>query len=85
MILKYSKIVDGNDDKYAYNELKKSWLTYKNKCDDFDNYINSNNIKLAGDILEHSYNNFIDMDAKVNNLYKVKCWIHEKKQQKSII
>ncbi len=82
LILKYSKIVDGNDDKYAYNELKKSWLTYKNKCDDFDNYINSNNIKLAGDILEHSYNNFIDMDAKVNNLYKVNVGYTQKNNKK---
>ncbi len=34
-------------------------------------YINSNNINLAGDILEHSYKNFIDMNDKVNSLYKV--------------
>ncbi|WP_146154852.1 HAMP domain-containing methyl-accepting chemotaxis protein [Photobacterium kishitanii] len=82
LILKYSKIVDGNDDKYAYNELKKSWQTYKNKCDDFDSYINSNNINLAGDILEHSYKNFIDMNAKVNSLYKVNVGYTQKNNKK---
>ncbi|WP_256383161.1 methyl-accepting chemotaxis protein [Photobacterium toruni] len=69
IIFKYSKIVSGTDDNNAFNALIKSWKNYKSKAIDFTN--NYNNSNLSGDILEHSYKDFIDVENKANSLYEI--------------
>ncbi|SKA50267.1 methyl-accepting chemotaxis protein [Photobacterium toruni] len=69
IIFKYSKIVSGTDDNNAFNALIKSWKNYKSKAIDFTN--NYNNPNLSGDILEHSYKDFIDVENKANSLYEI--------------
>ncbi|MEC6833160.1 methyl-accepting chemotaxis protein [Photobacterium toruni] len=69
IIFKYSKIVSGTDDNNAFNALIKSWKNYKSKAIDFTNNYNDSN--LSGDILEHSYKDFIDVENKANSLYEI--------------
>ena len=69
ILFKYSKIVSGTEDSNAFNALIKAWRVYKGKVVSFtDNY---KDINLSGDILEHSYDNFIDVENKSKDLYEI--------------
>ncbi len=69
ILLKYSNIVYGDDDKLAYSELVNSWKKYKEQS--YFLAKNSKNFKLESNALENSYGNFIDLERKANNLYDV--------------
>ena len=69
ILFKYSKILSGTEDSNAFNALIKAWRVYKGKVVSFtDNY---KDINLSGDILEHSYDNFIDVENKSKDLYEI--------------
>ena len=69
ILLKYSNIVYGDDDKLAYSELVNSWEKYKKQSYFLSD--NSKNFKLDSNALENSHVNFMDMEEKANNLYDV--------------
>ena len=69
ILLKYSNIVYGDDDKLAYSELVNSWGKYKKQSYFLSD--NSKNFKLDSNALENSHVNFMDMEEKANNLYDV--------------
>ena len=71
LILKYSKLVYGDEDQNAFNELKKAWGEYKIDGVKFNKYIELNNFKLAGLILKNSYDKFSKVGMTSDYLHEL--------------